>query len=85
MAIQPSTKFNFARHLLEVNALRPQSVAFVDDQALIRYGELGVRIKRFGSGLLSLGLTPGDRVLLVLPNQIDDAPTTVALLDVYER
>ena len=38
--------FNFAQHLLERNAKRPDKTAFIDDQGRVSYGELALRVRR---------------------------------------
>jgi benzoate-CoA ligase len=71
MATPPPEDLNFARHLLYLNEARPHSLAFIDDGAEIRYGELFDRVKRIGSALLKKGLRRGDRVLIVMPDRIE--------------
>jgi benzoate-CoA ligase len=63
--------FNFARHVMELNALRPDKVAYVDDVGELTYGELGLRIRRFGDSLHRLGLRSEQRILLLLPDGND--------------
>ena len=46
----------------------PDKLAIVDGQRRITYRELSERISRFNGGLLSLGLSPGDRVAVVVHN-----------------
>jgi benzoate-CoA ligase len=58
--------FNFAQHLIELNAGRPQKTAFVDDAGTLSYGDLAVRIRRLGAGLRALGLRREERVLLLM-------------------
>ncbi|HPK32779.1 MAG TPA: hypothetical protein PK510_10140, partial [Ottowia sp.] len=54
----PPERFNFAQHLLDVNAGRPDKVAFIDDQGQLTYGALAERTKR-----LAAGLPPATRVI----------------------
>jgi benzoate-CoA ligase len=60
--------FNFARHVTELNALRADKVAFVDDVGELTYGELASRIRQCGDSLRRLGLRSEQRVLLLLPD-----------------
>ncbi|HEX7559950.1 MAG TPA: AMP-binding protein, partial [Usitatibacter sp.] len=52
-----------------------QVAMIVEDDALgtssITYGELAARTTRFAQHLADLGVGPGDRVLVRLPNSID--------------
>ncbi len=64
-------RFNFARHLLALNADRANKLAYRDDHHEISYGELGLRIRRFAAGLLQRGLQPEQRILLVMQDTID--------------
>ena len=41
----PGDTFNFAHHLLEANAARPDKAAFVDDHGSLSYGELAVQVR----------------------------------------
>jgi long-chain acyl-CoA synthetase len=50
----------------------PDHPAVVDpDGGVVTYGELADRANRFGRGFRALGLTPGDTVVLALPNSAD--------------
>jgi benzoate-CoA ligase len=71
IATPPPEEFNFARHLLQLNEARPQSLAFIDDDTEISYGELFDRVKRIGSAFLERGLSRGERVMLVMPDRIE--------------
>jgi benzoate-CoA ligase len=62
----PAERFNFARHLLELNAPRPNKAAFVDDLGTLTYGELDQRVRRVGAGLRALGVRREERVLLLM-------------------
>jgi benzoate-CoA ligase len=59
-------RFNFAHHLLELNAGRAAKVAYIDDDSRLTYGELAHRVRRFASGLRGLGLRREERVLLLM-------------------
>ncbi|WP_055631803.1 condensation domain-containing protein [Streptomyces griseoruber] len=54
--------------LRAVVARVPERTAIVFGHRRIGYRELGDRVTGFSAGLRSLGVGPGDRVLLVLPN-----------------
>jgi benzoate-CoA ligase len=62
----PPSSFNFAQHLLTVNAQRPQKAAFVDDQGALTYGALDERVQRMAAGLRALGIRREERVLLLM-------------------
>jgi benzoate-CoA ligase len=64
----PAGTFNFARHVMELNALRANKVAYVDDVGELTYGELASRIRRCGDSLRRLGLRSEQRILLLLPD-----------------
>ncbi len=67
----PPNAFNFARHLLEINAGRPDKAAFVDDAGAINYGELETRVRRAASGLRALGIRREERVLVLMQDCTD--------------
>ncbi len=62
----PPETFNFARHLLDVNAGRPDKTAFVDDERRLTYGELDERVRRFAAALKDAGVKREERVLLLM-------------------
>jgi benzoate-CoA ligase len=64
-AVPPSERLNFAAHLLALNEVRPESVAYVDDRRTLTYGELDRGVRRLGGALLRLGLRREQRVLLL--------------------
>ena len=47
-------KFNFAVHVLEVNAHRPAKAAYIDDSGSLSYGELAQRVRRFAAALRAI-------------------------------
>lgn len=68
----PPANFNFAAHLLAVNAGRAQRTAYIDDHERITYGELDDRVRRMAVLLREhAGLQQEDRVLLVMQDSID--------------
>lgn len=64
-------RFNFARHVLEINAGRHPKTAYIDDTQRLTYGELDLRVRRFAAYLLNLGVHPEGRLLLIMQDSID--------------
>jgi benzoate-CoA ligase len=64
-------RFNFARHLLEANRGRAQSLAYIDDHERMTYGELDERVRRMAAALLATGLRREERVLLLMHDNND--------------
>ena len=50
----PGERFNFADHLLQVNAAHPDRAAFIDDRGTLTYGQTAERVRRMAAGLRSL-------------------------------
>ncbi len=67
----PPEAFNFAEHLLSINAARPDKAAFIDEQGTLTYGQLDDRVRRLASALKSLGLRREERVLLLMQDGND--------------
>jgi benzoate-CoA ligase len=67
----PPEAFNFAQHLLGVNAARSAKAAFVDDLGTLTYGELDERVRRVAAGLRALGIKREERVLLLMHDVTD--------------
>ncbi|MCW5654584.1 benzoate-CoA ligase family protein [Hydrogenophaga sp.] len=67
----PPERFNFARHLLELNAGRAQKVALIDDAGTLTYGQLADQVQRFAGALAALGLRREERVLLLMHDSSD--------------
>jgi len=57
----------------------PDRIAFVIDGQAITYRELNSRVNRLANGLLSLGLTKGDRVGLLFHNSLAYLESYLAL------
>ncbi len=55
-----------ARHAVE----RPTATAVQDEQLSLTYGQLLAEVGAFASGLRSMGVQPGDRVAIRLPNSV---------------
>ena len=64
-------QFNFARHILALNAERAGKTAFIDDHGSLSYGELDRRVRSFAASLLARGIQPEQRVLLVMQDTVD--------------
>jgi benzoate-CoA ligase len=66
-------EYNAAFDLVERNlqAGRAGRTAYIDDAGRYTFGELAERVNRFGSGLLTMGLEPEQRVLLAMHDSID--------------
>jgi benzoate-CoA ligase len=62
----PPDQFNFAQHLLALNAPRPSKIAFIDDAGQMSYEELDVRVRTFARALTDAGLRREERVLLLM-------------------
>ena len=62
----PPARFNFARHLIELNTERPGKPALIDDNGTLTYGELAEQVQRMAAALKTLGLRREDRVLLLM-------------------
>ncbi|MGL5002254.1 MAG: AMP-binding protein, partial [Casimicrobium sp.] len=62
----PPERFNFAQHLISLNAARSTKAAFIDDQGTLTFGELAERIRRFAGALASAGVKREERVLLLM-------------------
>jgi benzoate-CoA ligase len=62
----PPEGFNFAQHLLALNAARAGKAAFVDDTGPLSYGQLDERVRRLAAGLRALGIKREERVLLLM-------------------
>ena len=70
-ALPPPAQFNFARHVLELNAGRAAKLAYRDDERTLTYGELSERVRRFAAALNALGLRREERVLLLMHDTVD--------------
>jgi benzoate-CoA ligase len=67
----PPEAFNFAAHLLEANARRPDKLAFIDDVGMVTYGELDERVRRFAAALKARGVKREERVLILMQDCAD--------------
>ncbi|MBA4262960.1 MAG: benzoate-CoA ligase family protein, partial [Comamonadaceae bacterium] len=62
----PPERFNFARHLIALNAGRANKTALIDDAGSLTYGQWAEQVQRFSAALTALGLRREDRVLLLM-------------------
>ena len=69
--LPPPARFNFARHLIDLNAARSAKTALTDDLGSLCYGELAEQVQRMAAGLQSLGLRREDRVFLLMHDSCD--------------
>ena len=67
----PPSHFNFAGHLLALNAGRAQKLAYRDDDRTLTYAELDERVRGFGAALASLDIRREERVLVLMHDTID--------------
>lgn len=58
--------FNFARHLIDRNAHRPEKIAYIDDDGQLSYADLSERVRRMAAALLAAGVRREERVLLLM-------------------
>jgi benzoate-CoA ligase family protein len=64
--------FNIATHFLDAPAERhPQRAAILGEPSQVSYAELAALANRVGNALLEQGATPGDRILIVLPDSAE--------------
>jgi benzoate-CoA ligase family protein len=65
-------KFNIATHFLDAPAaLHPERPAIVGEPREVTYGELAALANRAGNALHAQGVSPGDRVLIALPDSAE--------------
>jgi benzoate-CoA ligase len=67
----PPDHFNFAQHLIALNAARAGKTAYIDDAGRLTYGELAARVQRFAGALAQLGVRREERVLLLMHDTND--------------
>ena len=65
-------KFNIAAHFVDAPAARhSQKTAIIGEPRAVTYAELSELTNRVGNALLELGVSRGDRVLIVLPDSAE--------------
>ena len=67
----PPAEFNFAQHLIRLNAGRQDKIALIDDLGQLSYGQMAERIRRTANALRALGLRREERVLLLMHDSND--------------
>ena len=67
----PPETFNFAAHLLQANAGRPNKAAFIDDFGAVAYGRLDERARRFAAALKERRVKREERVLIFMQDCAD--------------
>ncbi|MCB4366545.1 benzoate-CoA ligase family protein [Hydrogenophaga taeniospiralis] len=67
----PPERFNFARHLIALNAGRAGKIALIDDAGALSYGQLAEQVQRFSAALQALGLKREERALLLMHDSSD--------------
>ena len=71
----PPESFNFAQHILGLNAERAARPAYIDDAGTLNYGQLAQRVRSVAAGLRSLGIKREERVLLLM-HDVNDWPVS---------
>ncbi len=64
--IPPPERFNFAQHLLELNAGRGEKIAYIDDYGTLSYAALEDRVRRCAAALTAMGIRRDERILLLM-------------------
>jgi benzoate-CoA ligase len=67
----PPAQFNYAAHLLALNANHGQRIAYIDDVEQLSYADLEQRVRQFAAGLHALGIKREERVLLAMHDVAD--------------
>jgi len=77
-------RFNATFELVDRQIARGMGnrVAYIFGDRRMSYRELGTEINRLGNALIGLGIRPGDRVLLRIPDRIEHAVAILALLKI---
>ncbi len=65
------TSLSVASILAEAARRRPAKIAVVGGPQRVSYADLWEQSRRYGAGLVSVGVGPGDKVALMAPNVID--------------
>ena len=73
---------NFARLIDESCQRAPSSTALIVGDEQMSYGELGRKIRCIASGLRRLGVQPGDRLALLMPNSVEYIVSYYAVLKI---
>ncbi len=62
----PPERFNFAQHLIALNAARAEKSAYIDDLGSLSYGALADRVRRCANALTEMGVRREERALLLM-------------------
>jgi 2-aminobenzoate-CoA ligase len=79
--LQYGDRLNVAEELVttHVGAGRGDHPAVIDGTTRVTFSELASLVNRIGHGLRSLGVAPGDRVMLRMPNSLEFVATWLAV------
>ncbi len=69
--MSPSSPFNFAKHLFDLNRDRADKTAYIDDVGTLSYGQLETRSRQLAAALLAAGIRREERVLLLMLDSAD--------------
>ena len=64
-------KFNFPKHIFEINKDRSSKFAYIDDTRSITYGQLESRSRGLAKSLLDQGICQEDKVLIAMTDTVD--------------
>jgi len=67
----PPAEFNFAGHVLELNAKRAAKNAYTDGAECLTYGDLALRVRGCANALQQMGVRREERVLLLAHDSVD--------------
>ena len=59
-------RFNFAQHLITLNAGRSEKIAYIDNQGTLTYCALADRIRRCAAALSAMGVRREERVMVMM-------------------
>jgi cyclohexanecarboxylate-CoA ligase len=85
MTAQPASAVRLDGYLSDATRARPDAVAIVSrslggGRRALSYAELSALVGRVATGLRAIGLEPGDRVCVMLPNCLEFAAAIFAIL-----
>ncbi|MDR8398392.1 benzoate-CoA ligase family protein [Paraburkholderia sp. USG1] len=69
--VPPPAQFNFASWLFDLNQVRADKAAYIDDSGSTTYGKLEDRARRFSAVLHRLGVHAEERILLVMLDTVE--------------
>jgi benzoate-CoA ligase len=71
-------KYNFAQTIIDQSLRYPSKIAYQDGSNNLTYGQLTSKIKQIAQGLNMLGISKGDRVIILMEDNLDWPPTFLA-------